>query len=166
MESMLTAMWALCISFFATHFEKYNTGVLFLPWLYDFSQILVALMYLVTGWYGSAVWHIEYVVLGIPFTMAWLMLLVVNASALSTVAWSVYRILHSTHCRDRQCILHTHPPPSWPLRKAILPLLPLGFLVFCSFLWKEYSPSNIFLANPRLFIIAFGSLFSNVTVGP
>lgn len=31
-------MWNLLLNFYISHWEKYNTGVLFLPWGYDFSM--------------------------------------------------------------------------------------------------------------------------------
>ncbi len=30
--------WNVFLNFYLTHFEKYNTGVLFLPWAYDFTM--------------------------------------------------------------------------------------------------------------------------------
>lgn len=33
-------LWNILISFYLSHWEKYNTGVLFLPWGYDFGMIV------------------------------------------------------------------------------------------------------------------------------
>lgn len=30
--------WNVFLNFFLTHFEKYNTGVMYLPWAYDFTM--------------------------------------------------------------------------------------------------------------------------------
>lgn len=30
--------WNVFLNFYLTHFEKYNTGVLYLPWAYDFTM--------------------------------------------------------------------------------------------------------------------------------
>lgn len=35
---MYYVLWNIFINFYLSHFEKYNTGVLFLPWGYDFSM--------------------------------------------------------------------------------------------------------------------------------
>lgn len=35
---MFFVVWNVFLNFFLTHFEKYNTGVLFLPWAYDFTM--------------------------------------------------------------------------------------------------------------------------------
>ena len=39
-NQMMIVFWAVMISFFMSHWEKYNTGVLYLPWAYDFSQVV------------------------------------------------------------------------------------------------------------------------------
>lgn len=30
--------WNVFLNFYLTHFEKYNTGVMYLPWAYDFTM--------------------------------------------------------------------------------------------------------------------------------
>lgn len=35
-------LWVVLFSFILSHWEKYNTGVLFLPWGYDISQVVRA----------------------------------------------------------------------------------------------------------------------------
>jgi ethanolaminephosphotransferase len=38
--SMYGILWLILFSFIVSHWEKYNTGILFLPWSYDLSQIV------------------------------------------------------------------------------------------------------------------------------
>lgn len=38
--SMYGILWLIMVSFIISHWEKYNTGVLFLPWSYDLSQVV------------------------------------------------------------------------------------------------------------------------------
>lgn len=33
-------LWVVLFSFILSHWEKYNTGILFLPWGYDVSQVV------------------------------------------------------------------------------------------------------------------------------
>lgn len=35
---MFFITWNVFLNFYLTHFEKYNTGVLYLPWAYDFTM--------------------------------------------------------------------------------------------------------------------------------
>ena len=37
---MYGILWVVMITFLISHWEKYNTGVLFLPWSYDIAQIV------------------------------------------------------------------------------------------------------------------------------
>lgn len=39
-ERLYWVMLAVTFMFFLTHWEKYNTGVLYLPWGYDISQVV------------------------------------------------------------------------------------------------------------------------------
>ncbi|UYV68943.1 EPT1 [Cordylochernes scorpioides] len=32
-------IWSVNVCFYLSHWEKYNTGILYLPWGYDFSQV-------------------------------------------------------------------------------------------------------------------------------
>lgn len=34
-------LWVVLFSFILSHWEKYNTGILFLPWGYDISQVVI-----------------------------------------------------------------------------------------------------------------------------
>ena len=37
---MYFCLWNIFINFYLSHWEKYNTGVLFLPWGYDASMVV------------------------------------------------------------------------------------------------------------------------------
>lgn len=37
---MFFCLWNVFVNFYLSHWEKYNTGVLFLPWGYDFSMLV------------------------------------------------------------------------------------------------------------------------------
>lgn len=56
-------MYYVCLTvyfnFFVSHWEKYNTGILYLPWGYDLSMWGSTAMYLVTWWMGFERWKFE-----------------------------------------------------------------------------------------------------------
>lgn len=56
-ELLFWSTWLIFVSFYVSHWEKYNTGMMFLPWAYDFSQLLLAFTYLVTGFQGIVFWR-------------------------------------------------------------------------------------------------------------
>ncbi|KPJ14042.1 Ethanolaminephosphotransferase 1 [Papilio machaon] len=50
---MYYVMWNLLLNFYLSHWEKYNTGVLFLPWGYDFSMWASTILFVWTGVHGT-----------------------------------------------------------------------------------------------------------------
>ncbi|TKC36782.1 hypothetical protein EI555_003669, partial [Monodon monoceros] len=50
-------LWVVLFSFILPHWEKYNTGILFLPWGNDVSQVAVSFVYIVTVILGVEAWY-------------------------------------------------------------------------------------------------------------
>ncbi|XP_012508005.1 PREDICTED: ethanolaminephosphotransferase 1 isoform X2 [Propithecus coquereli] len=50
-------LWVVLFSFILSHWEKYNTGILFLPWGYDISQVTISFVYIVTAVVGVEAWY-------------------------------------------------------------------------------------------------------------
>ena len=46
------------LCFLVSHWEKYNTGVLYLPWGYDFSMVCSFVMYFATAARGMGLWKV------------------------------------------------------------------------------------------------------------
>lgn len=46
---MFYILWNILINFHLSHWEKYNTGVLFLPWGYDLSMWMTIIVFFITG---------------------------------------------------------------------------------------------------------------------
>lgn len=53
---MLFIFWTIYVTFYLSHWEKYNTGILYLPWSYDISQLILLIMYLITACTGTDFW--------------------------------------------------------------------------------------------------------------
>ena len=54
---MYGILWSIFLSFHLSHWEKYLTGVMYLPWSYDFSMLGGTLLYLITSVAGYKVSH-------------------------------------------------------------------------------------------------------------
>ena len=52
---MYGILWSIFFSFHLSHWEKYLTGVMYLPWSYDFSMLGGTLLYLITSVAGYEV---------------------------------------------------------------------------------------------------------------
>lgn len=84
---MFYIIWMVFFNFFISHWEKYNTGVLYLPWGYDFSMWGSTTLYLIT-WLGTfKIWKLP-LPFGISSGLA--MEFVLHISALSSVPMVVY----------------------------------------------------------------------------
>uniref|UniRef100_A0A158P772 Ethanolaminephosphotransferase 1 n=1 Tax=Angiostrongylus cantonensis TaxID=6313 RepID=A0A158P772_ANGCA len=158
---LLLVLISVQIVFIATHWEKYNTGILFLSWGYDASQYSLMFIYLFTYVVGYK-WYQFYVFDGITFAVLFEGCFYSEYSAndiflvccLGSVAMSMYNIWHS------YAIEKTFKQPS--LCEAIRPLIPCVILFIVSFLWACLSPTDIAGTDPRLFFFSMGTVFSNI----
>ena len=54
---MYILLWILSVNFLCSHWEKYNTGIMYLPWGYDVSQVTIFTCYMVAGFHGTAIFY-------------------------------------------------------------------------------------------------------------
>lgn len=86
---MFYIIWMVFFNFFISHWEKYNTGVLYLPWGYDFSMWGSTTLYLIT-WLGTyQIWKIP-----LPFGISpgLAMEFILHISALSSLPMVTYNM--------------------------------------------------------------------------
>uniref|UniRef100_A0A3Q0REM3 Ethanolaminephosphotransferase 1 n=1 Tax=Amphilophus citrinellus TaxID=61819 RepID=A0A3Q0REM3_AMPCI len=150
-------LWVVLFSFILSHWEKYNTGILFLPWGYDISQVTISLVYLVTAavgvetWYKPIVFNLLYRDLFTFMIIGKLCLITLN-----TFIHSPRRVLNLMAYRNNT-LKHSS------LYEGLLPFLSPFLLFVLSTVWVIYSPSNIVELQPRLFYLMVGTAFANVT---
>lgn len=145
-------LWVVLFSFILSHWEKYNTGILFLPWGYDISQVTISIVYLVTAvvgvetWYQPIIWNFLYrdlftfMILGCSFTV--------------TLPMSLYNVLKAHRSKT---LKHSSA------YEAFLPFLSPVLLFLLATLWVVLSPADILLLQPRVFYLMVGTAFANVT---
>uniref|UniRef100_A0A8C6YYW3 Ethanolaminephosphotransferase 1 n=1 Tax=Nothoprocta perdicaria TaxID=30464 RepID=A0A8C6YYW3_NOTPE len=131
-------------NFLCSHWEKYNTGVLFLPWGYDLSQVLIA-AYLLTGAVGVEVWHR-------PFLFGYYI-----TDVLTGYVFLLHKIIVFIY---RARLKKTLKIGS--LYEGLLPLVSPLLLFILLTVWVVLSPGNILAKQPRLFLWMVGVAFSNV----
>ncbi|KAG7455264.1 hypothetical protein MATL_G00254750 [Megalops atlanticus] len=153
--SAYTLYGVLCVvllTFTVSHWEKYNTGILFLPWGYDISQVTLTAVYLLTAVVGVEAWHkplpFGYFVTDILIAM------VIGCSAFLSLPQTLYNI-YLAH--QRGTLLRTS------LYEGLLPLLSPCLLFALLTAWAVLSPGDVLTHNPRLFLWMTGVAFSNVT---
>ena len=176
-DGLFWILWALLVSFYLCHMEKYMTGVLFLPWAYDISQIGLVIIYLV-----SRVWSQPLLDTPLPLpaavsntvaqiglvdgvdvsagTVTLGTLAVVGLAATSVGGW-----LESARRTRAARAVKPLPPhvPRRTLAEGLLPALPMMYLIICMYVWKTLCPEVYSADSVHLFWLLAGSLSSNVT---
>lgn len=63
---MLFVFWTIFLTFYLSHWEKYNTGILYLPWSYDASQVALFVLYMITFCESYTFWKFTVPIINIP----------------------------------------------------------------------------------------------------
>ncbi|XP_077443928.1 ethanolaminephosphotransferase 1 [Stigmatopora argus] len=145
-------LWVVLFSFILSHWEKYNTGVLFLPWGYDVSQVTISLVYVVTAVVGVDLWSQP--VLFHFLYRDFFTFMIVACSFLVTLPMSLYNVLKAYRSNT---LKHSS------LYEAFLPFLSPVLLFILSTIWVLLSPSDVLERQPRLYYLMLGTAFANVT---
>ncbi|XP_073949011.1 ethanolaminephosphotransferase 1-like [Choristoneura fumiferana] len=148
---MFFVIWNVFLNFYLTHWEKYNTGVMFLPWGYDFTMIGSCLLLLVTSLTGPEAWHVP-LPGGITPTLVFELTLYFSAMLTSqtVILWNIYKSYRDGTGKLR------------PFCEATRPLMPLLAFFLLSSAWAVYSPADVIDRQPRVFYILTGTIFSNI----
>ncbi|XP_040204331.1 ethanolaminephosphotransferase 1 [Rana temporaria] len=145
-------LWVVLFSFILSHWEKYNTGILFLPWGYDLSQVTISLVYLVTAVVGVEAWY-KPVVFNILYR-DFFTTMIVGCAVTVTLPMSLYNVIKAYR---NNTLKHT------TLYESMLPIISPVLLFILSAIWIFASPTKILDAYPRLFYYMVGTTFANIT---
>ncbi|KAJ0171567.1 hypothetical protein K1T71_013117 [Dendrolimus kikuchii] len=147
---MYYVMWNLLLNFYLSHWEKYNTGVLFLPWGYDFSMWASTVIFLWTGSHGT-VFYKKYA-FG-SYTLAnvfeWA---IYGTGVMTNLPVALYNIYQSYKLRTGK--MRT-------LTEAIRPLWSFLSVVIVLSIWVHKS-NRLPDYDLRALLLLMGTLFSNV----
>ena len=148
---MYFVLWNVFFCFHLSHWEKYNTGVMYLPWGYDLSMVGGTILYLLTSIFGYQAW--KKTIFGLPPgpIMEFCLYLGSMGLAVPVAVRNTYRSYRDGTGKMR------------PFLEAIRPLV--SFLVaFTLFMiWATYSPNKILEEDPRLFFYLSGTLCANLS---
>lgn len=150
-------IWFVVLSvtfmFYLTHWEKYNTGVLYLPWGYDLSQLGMTLLFLLASMLGTDIWKVYWPYL--PINSIHVFEFLVHGSV-----WllGVPMCLHNLYISYRN-----KTGNMLSLKESLLPLYPILLLFSLISFWIYISPYDILNQHPRILFLMFGSVYSNIT---
>ncbi|KAM3721794.1 Ethanolaminephosphotransferase [Dirofilaria immitis] len=137
--------------FIVSHWEKYNTGILFLPWNYDLSQYGLALFYLFAFFKGYE--YFKFYVFG-AITIALCFEFGFYVCCYASFVVSARNIY--------LCYLVDRTGKQDNFYEICLPLYPSLILFSISMLWALYSPGKIAERDPRFYLYTMGTVFSNI----
>ncbi|KAK6105246.1 CDP-alcohol phosphatidyltransferase family protein [Brugia pahangi] len=148
---LLLVLISVQVVFIVSHWEKYNTGILFLPWNYDLSQYGLAIFYLFVFFKGDD--YFKFYVFA-DFTTALCLEFGFYVCCYISLVVSA-RNIYLSYFVD-----HTGKQDNF--YEICLPLFPSLILFSISVFWALYSPGNIVERDPRLYLYTMGTVFSNI----
>ncbi|TKC48884.1 hypothetical protein EI555_007033, partial [Monodon monoceros] len=145
-------LWVVLFSFILSHWEKYNTGILFLPWGYDVSQVTISFVYIVTAIVGVEAWYE-------PFLFNFLYrdlftAMIIGCALCVTLPMSLLNFFRSY---KNNTLKHNS------VYEAMVPFFSPCLLFILSTAWILRSPSDILELHPRVFYLMVGTAFANIT---
>lgn len=164
----------ILFNFHVSHWEKYNTGVLYLPWGYDLGEFRVffwklhigrywkfllilgmwgsVAIYAVNYVYGAEIWKIPLSASGL--TCGHFLEAILYFGACSNIPMVIYNLYRSY--KDKTGKMRTFV-------ECVRPLIPLLLFLGVSILWAHKSPNRIIETDPRAVYLLTGTIFSNIS---
>uniref|UniRef100_A0A8C5P2G3 Ethanolaminephosphotransferase 1 n=1 Tax=Jaculus jaculus TaxID=51337 RepID=A0A8C5P2G3_JACJA len=130
----------------------YNTGILFLPWGYDLSQVTIYFVYIVTVVVGVEAWYE-------PFLFNFLYrnlftAMIIGCAICVTLPMSLLNFFRSY---KNNTLKHNS------VYEAMVPFFSPCLLFILSTVWIIRSPSDVLELHPRIFYFMVGTVFANIT---
>lgn len=148
---MLFVFWSVFFTFYFTHWEKYITGVLYLPWSYDISQLFLIVCSLLTYWQSYKIWKDNFLFLG-PYSKIFEFIL--YAGVFLTMPLPLYNVYQTCKSENGRHLTFT---------EIIRPFAPLSHLFVASLGWAFLSRADIISQDPRVYYYTIGTIFSNIS---
>jgi len=148
---MFCLFWNVYVCFLVSHWEKYNTGVLYLPWGYDFSMITSFLMYIITAFSGTELWKRN--IIGDLYPSH---LLEIGCYA-GNLGFSLPMALYNIRKSYRE-----GTGKNRTFYEAMRPLVSTLAAMTLFMIWVLMSQNDILKQDPRCMFFLTGTVFSNI----
>ncbi|BFZ16875.1 hypothetical protein BsWGS_19914 [Bradybaena similaris] len=142
----------IMVCFVLSHWEKYNTGVLFLPWGYDIGQIVMTFVFLITFYGGHDIWKFRIPIFYWSAAETFEIILYAGFAGL-TFPFTFYNIYRSY--KDKSGKMHSF---SEAMRPLVSTCVLFGLMIY----WAVVSSCDIIELQPRLFYWTAGTAFSHI----
>jgi len=148
---MFCVFWNIYLCFLVSHWEKYNTGVLYLPWGYDFSMVGSFVMYLATAVWGMGMWKVE------MFGGIYPAQILEPACYLGNVGLTLPIAIYNIRLSYRE-----GTGKNRTFTEAMRPLVSTHLAMMVFFIWVLGSPNNVLDMDPRCMFLLTGTVFANI----
>merc|ERR1711990_1434282 len=145
---MYILLWILSVNFLCSHWEKYNTGIMYLPWGYDISQVTIFVCYIISATKGTTFFYDSHI---FGLTLVQLLKFTLYAGSVFTIVISVKNVIHVW--RNGTC-------KQTNLFESFRPWGPLAISMVVMYLWIYYLTPD--LLNPLLIPLLFGAMFDGI----
>lgn len=142
--------WNVFFNFYITHVEKYNTGILYLPWSYDLSMLGTVVLFAVTS---IADFNIFKRVVFQNFSIGNIFELFFY---FGTCVMNIPVVVYNLYIAHK-----TKKGKNLSFWEGIRPMIPLTIFFVLSIVWINYSPTDVINRDPRAFYLLTGTIFSN-----
>lgn len=149
---MYLVLWVVFFTFHVSHWEKYNTGVLYLPWSYDLAMVGGTIFYFLTGMFGYRAWKV-YVWNGLTGAGLGEIVVYICCFCLSFPK-SAFNVIQSYRQGSGK------QPSVW---EAIRPMTSFVIAAALCIVWAVLSPNDIIEIEPRCFYFMSGTLYANLS---
>ncbi|XP_076320011.1 ethanolaminephosphotransferase 1-like isoform X1 [Tachypleus tridentatus] len=145
-------LWNVHICFLLSHWEKYNTGILYLPWGYDISQFVLLMAYLITYFKSYKFWKFLVPAINLSSGEIVEISLYVGSFGMSLPVslYNIYKGYKANTLKQKT------------FYEGMRPLFPVVTFLIMTTLWAVFSPSDIINKDPRIFYWMVGTVFSNI----
>ncbi|XP_066918455.1 ethanolaminephosphotransferase 1-like [Clytia hemisphaerica] len=138
-------------AFYFSHWEKYTTNVMYLPWAYDISQIWLSICFFATYLYGPELWR-TVVYQDYSITQV-LKVTLYTAAPCLCVPMSIYNQYVARRDRPEKCV---------SFFEGLMPMLSLTSVTLVYLYFGYFSHADIFYTNLRLYAITYGIIYANL----
>jgi len=148
---MFCLHWNIYFCFLLSHWEKYNTGILYLPWGYDFSMVGSFLLFLITAAGGQQMWNFMLPGDISPGPVLETATYIGNVGLTLPIAlWNIRVAYKEGTGKGRSFV------------EAMRPLVSTSLAMILFFLWVLFSRNNILELDPRCIFFLTGTIFANI----
>ncbi|XP_001356474.3 ethanolaminephosphotransferase 1 [Drosophila pseudoobscura] len=147
---MFFVIWNVFLNFYLTHVEKYNTGVMFLPWGYDFTMWGVSGILFLATVLGPGIYRFSMYGITIANVFEFTLIGSGMVSSHPIIARNIYLSYKNKTGKMR---------PMWEMLR---PFFAFVWLFVITVIWSFFSRNDVINLEPRILWILYGTIFSNI----